>query len=130
MFDLPQKFYELCRLCLSPDGVKYSIFEEGGTQQDFAQKISACLSITVRYAAACDNPHFIGRDHLWYLLAQPCVRLSVCVVLIVAVLSPSLSLSLDSLTRSVRSLVRSALEALSRALYRETRSRSLLVVSL
>lgn len=50
MFDVPQKFYELCRLCLSLDGVKYPIFEEGGTQENFAEKISACLSITVRYA--------------------------------------------------------------------------------
>lgn len=48
MFDVPQKFYELCRLCLSLDGVKYSIFEEGGTQENFAEKISACLSITVK----------------------------------------------------------------------------------
>ncbi|XP_071649525.1 uncharacterized protein [Temnothorax longispinosus] len=48
MFDVPQKFYELCRLCLSLDDVKYSIFEEGGTQQNYAEKISACLSITVK----------------------------------------------------------------------------------
>lgn len=47
MFDIPQKFYELCRLCLSPDGVKCSIFEEEGIQRSFADKISACLSITV-----------------------------------------------------------------------------------
>lgn len=47
MFDIPQKFYELCRLCLSPDGVKCSIFEEEGIQRSFAEKISACLSITV-----------------------------------------------------------------------------------
>lgn len=47
MFDVPQKFYELCRLCLSLDGVKISIFAEGGSQQNFAEKISACLSITV-----------------------------------------------------------------------------------
>ncbi|GAB1869228.1 GATA-binding factor A [Camponotus japonicus] len=48
MFDIPQKFYELCRLCLSPDGVKCSIFEEEGIQRSFADKISACLSITVK----------------------------------------------------------------------------------
>ncbi|XP_072763072.1 uncharacterized protein [Anoplolepis gracilipes] len=44
MFDVPQKFYELCRLCLSADGVKSSIFEEEGIQR----KILACLSITVK----------------------------------------------------------------------------------
>ncbi|XP_011699425.1 PREDICTED: uncharacterized protein LOC105456811 isoform X2 [Wasmannia auropunctata] len=48
MFDVPQKFYELCRLCLSLEGDKYSIFAEGGTQQNFAEKISAFLSITVK----------------------------------------------------------------------------------
>ncbi|CAL1678886.1 unnamed protein product [Lasius platythorax] len=47
MFDVPQKFYELCRLCLSPDGVQLSIFEEEGIQRNFAEKILACLSITV-----------------------------------------------------------------------------------
>lgn len=47
MFDVPQKFYELCRLCLSLDGVKFSIFAEGGNQQNYAEKILACLSITV-----------------------------------------------------------------------------------
>ncbi|XP_011634536.1 transcription factor gaf1 [Pogonomyrmex barbatus] len=47
MFDVPQKFYDLCRLCLSRDGVKFSIFKEGG-QQNIAEKISTCLSITVK----------------------------------------------------------------------------------
>ena len=60
MFDVPQKFYELCRLCLSLDGVKYSIFKEAGTQQNFAEKISACLSITVSALLFMINPHFIA----------------------------------------------------------------------
>ncbi|XP_011497247.1 PREDICTED: box A-binding factor-like [Ceratosolen solmsi marchali] len=48
MFDVPPKFYELCRLCLSSDGVKLSIFEEEGTQRNFADKILTCLSIAVK----------------------------------------------------------------------------------
>ncbi|XP_012532280.1 transcription factor gaf1 isoform X3 [Monomorium pharaonis] len=48
MFDVPQKFYELCRLCLSLDGAKYHIFEVGDDQHNLAEKISACLSITVK----------------------------------------------------------------------------------
>ncbi|XP_029159149.1 GATA zinc finger domain-containing protein 21-like isoform X2 [Nylanderia fulva] len=48
MFDVPQKFYELCRLCLSQDGVTLSIFEEEGIQRNFTEKILACLSITVK----------------------------------------------------------------------------------
>ncbi|XP_012171655.2 transcription factor stalky isoform X2 [Bombus terrestris] len=48
MFDVPPKFYELCRLCLSSDGVKLSIFEEEGAQRNFADKILTCLSITVK----------------------------------------------------------------------------------
>ncbi|XP_003425585.1 box A-binding factor [Nasonia vitripennis] len=48
MFDVPGKFYELCRLCLSADGVKLSIFEEEGTQRNFADKILTCLSIAVK----------------------------------------------------------------------------------
>ncbi|XP_012271783.1 uncharacterized protein LOC105695085 [Orussus abietinus] len=48
MFDVPPKFYELCRLCLSSDGVKLSIFEEEGAQRNFAEKILTCLAITVK----------------------------------------------------------------------------------
>ncbi|XP_018373303.1 PREDICTED: uncharacterized protein LOC108767772 [Trachymyrmex cornetzi] len=62
MFDVPQKFYELCRLCLSLDGVKYSIFKEVGTQQNYAEKISACLSITVK-----------DDDYLPPIICQQCV---------------------------------------------------------
>ncbi|XP_046737425.1 uncharacterized protein LOC124406097 isoform X1 [Diprion similis] len=47
MFNVPPKFYELCRLCLSSDGVKLSIFDEEGTQRNFADKILTCLSIAV-----------------------------------------------------------------------------------
>lgn len=87
MFDVPQKFYELCRLCLSPDGVKCSIFEEEGIQRSFAEKILACLSITV--SVTIDNClTFLGtggeeRDSSFVM------RLSVCVVSIIAVLSLS-----------------------------------------
>ncbi|XP_032683129.1 uncharacterized protein LOC116849761 isoform X2 [Odontomachus brunneus] len=49
MLEVPPKFYELCRLCLSSDGVKLSIFEEEeGSQRDFAAKILTCLSLTVK----------------------------------------------------------------------------------
>jgi len=97
MFDVPQKFYELCRLCLSLDGVKYSIFEEGDIQENFAKKISTWLSITVSVlwfvikilldATICN---IFGADVYAFLR---------CVVLIVAVLLPSLSPSPPLLAR-------------------------------
>jgi len=128
MFDVPQKFYELCRLCLSPDGAKLSIFEEEGTQRNFAEKILTCLSIAVS-VVVCNPTRFIGRDHLCYSR-----RLCVCVSLSASFLqcrafSLSLSrllahsLALSLVCRSfVRSFVRS--EALSRALPRDSVSRS------
>lgn len=50
MFNVPPKFYELCRLCLSSDGVKLSIFDEEGAQRNFADKIITCLSLSVSYS--------------------------------------------------------------------------------
>lgn len=47
MCSVPQKFYELCRLCLSCDGVKLSIFDDEGIQRNFPHKIMSCLSIVV-----------------------------------------------------------------------------------
>lgn len=47
MCNLPPKFYELCRLCLSCDGIKSSIFDDEGTQRNFPLKIMTCLSILV-----------------------------------------------------------------------------------
>ena len=47
MCSVPQKFYELCRLCLSCDGVKLSIFDDEGIQRNFPLKIMTCLSIVV-----------------------------------------------------------------------------------
>lgn len=47
MCSVPQKFYELCRLCLSCDGVKLSIFDDEGIQRNFPFKIKSCLSIVV-----------------------------------------------------------------------------------
>jgi len=47
MCNIPPKFYELCRLCLSCDGVKSSIFDDEGTQRNFPLKIMTCLSILV-----------------------------------------------------------------------------------
>ncbi|KAK3927880.1 GATA-binding factor A [Frankliniella fusca] len=47
MCSVPQKFYELCRLCLSCDGVKLSIFDDEGIQRNFPHKIMTCLSIVV-----------------------------------------------------------------------------------
>ncbi|XP_071442316.1 uncharacterized protein [Hetaerina americana] len=46
MCSVPSKFYELCRLCLSCDGVKLSIFDDGA-QRNFPLKIMTCLSILV-----------------------------------------------------------------------------------
>ncbi|PSN57201.1 hypothetical protein C0J52_01469 [Blattella germanica] len=47
MCNIPPKFYELCRLCLSCDGVKSSIFDDEGTQHNYPLKIMTCLSILV-----------------------------------------------------------------------------------
>ncbi|XP_051161170.1 uncharacterized protein LOC127281474 isoform X4 [Leptopilina boulardi] len=48
MFNVPPKFYELCRLCLSSDGVRFPIFEDEGAEGNYADKILTCLSITVK----------------------------------------------------------------------------------
>ncbi|XP_043283394.1 transcriptional regulatory protein GAT1-like isoform X2 [Venturia canescens] len=48
MFNVPPKFYELCRLCLSSDGSKLPIFDDEGLQRNFADKILTCLSIAVK----------------------------------------------------------------------------------
>ncbi|XP_059475441.1 uncharacterized protein LOC132196663 [Neocloeon triangulifer] len=47
MCSVPNKFYELCRLCLSCDGVKLSIFDGEGSQRNFPLKIMTCLSVLV-----------------------------------------------------------------------------------
>ncbi|XP_014261893.1 uncharacterized protein LOC106673985 isoform X2 [Cimex lectularius] len=47
MCSIPSKFYELCRLCLSRDGAKLSIFDDEGTRRNFQQKITTCLPISV-----------------------------------------------------------------------------------
>ncbi|XP_065342086.1 uncharacterized protein LOC135940897 [Cloeon dipterum] len=47
MCSVPAKFYELCRLCLSCDGVKLSIFDGEGSQRNFPLKIMTCLSVLV-----------------------------------------------------------------------------------
>uniref|UniRef100_A0A1B6DJR1 Uncharacterized protein n=1 Tax=Clastoptera arizonana TaxID=38151 RepID=A0A1B6DJR1_9HEMI len=47
MPNVPDKFYELCRLCLSCSGVKLSIFDDEGTQRNYPLKIMTCLSILV-----------------------------------------------------------------------------------
>jgi len=123
MFDVPQKFYELCRLCLSPDGAKLSIFEEEGTQRNFAEKILTCLSIAVS-VVVCNRTRFIGRDHLCYSR-----RLCVCVSLSASFLQcRAFSLSLSRLLAHSLALslvcpfVRSFVQKRSRALYRETQS--------
>ncbi|KAL0278654.1 UNVERIFIED_CONTAM: hypothetical protein PYX00_000411 [Menopon gallinae] len=48
MSNVPPKFYELCRLCLSCDGVKLSLFGEEAISRKFLFKIMTCLSIMVR----------------------------------------------------------------------------------
>lgn len=47
MSNVPPKFYELCRLCLSCDGVKLSLFGEEAVSRRFLFKIMTCLSIMV-----------------------------------------------------------------------------------
>ncbi|XP_033215568.1 GATA-type transcription factor sreA-like isoform X2 [Belonocnema kinseyi] len=48
MFNVPPKFYELCRLCLASDGVSFPIFEDEGSEGNYAEKILTLLSITVK----------------------------------------------------------------------------------
>ncbi|XP_063240896.1 uncharacterized protein LOC134541403 [Bacillus rossius redtenbacheri] len=62
MCGVSPKFYELCRLCLSCDGVKSSIFDDEGIQRNFPLKIMTCLSILVS-----------ERDHLPPLICHRCV---------------------------------------------------------
>ncbi|BES98548.1 ZnF_GATA [Nesidiocoris tenuis] len=45
MGTVPEKFYELCRLCLSRDGAKLSIFDEEGARRHLEKKIASCLPI-------------------------------------------------------------------------------------
>lgn len=47
MSNVPTKFYELCRLCLSRDGVKLPIFDAEGIRRSLPQKITACLPVSV-----------------------------------------------------------------------------------
>lgn len=47
MSNVPTKFYELCRLCLSRDGVKLSIFDDEGLSRNVQSKISSCLQVSV-----------------------------------------------------------------------------------
>ncbi|XP_073975345.1 uncharacterized protein [Rhodnius prolixus] len=47
MCSVPAKFYELCRLCLSRDGGKLSIFDDEGTRRNFQEKIVTCLPVEV-----------------------------------------------------------------------------------
>lgn len=47
MGSVPEKFYELCRLCLSRDGAKLSIFDEEGARRHLEKKIASCLPILV-----------------------------------------------------------------------------------
>ena len=65
MCSVPQKFYELCRLCLSCDGVKLSIFDDEGTQRNFPLKIMTCLSIVV---SACKQFYFSILTSIIYTL--------------------------------------------------------------
>lgn len=61
MFNVPPKFYELCRLCLSSDGSKLPIFDDEGLQRNFADKILTCLSIAVSIQTKPENLHYIFR---------------------------------------------------------------------
>ncbi|XP_043490143.1 transcription factor stalky-like [Polistes fuscatus] len=48
MVNISPKLYDLCRLCLSMNDVKTSIFEGQGLQHNFADKISVCLGVEVK----------------------------------------------------------------------------------
>ncbi|KAI4501947.1 hypothetical protein M0802_002629 [Mischocyttarus mexicanus] len=48
MITVLPKIYNLCRLCLSPNDVRMSIFDEEGTNRNCADKILTLLDITVR----------------------------------------------------------------------------------
>lgn len=55
MPNVPPKFYELCRLCLSCSGMKLSIFDDEGTQRNYPLKIMTCLSILVSIIINIDD---------------------------------------------------------------------------
>ncbi|KAJ3647142.1 hypothetical protein Zmor_024676 [Zophobas morio] len=48
MCNVPPKFYQLCRLCLSVDKEPLPIFDDGSPRTDLPTKIMTCLSILVR----------------------------------------------------------------------------------
>lgn len=124
MFDVPQKFYELCRLCLSLEGAKYHIFEVGDDQHNFAEKISACLSITV---SACWR---FANYFAFYKFATICSYSVARPVYASLRLRRSHRHRAIALSLALCSLARSALErALARALSQDSES-LLLAVSL
>ncbi|XP_014279044.1 uncharacterized protein [Halyomorpha halys] len=47
MSNVPNKFYQLCRLCLSRDGVKLSIFNEEGQERNIPNILATCLQVSV-----------------------------------------------------------------------------------
>ncbi|XP_063903899.1 uncharacterized protein LOC135123301 isoform X2 [Zophobas morio] len=47
MCNVPPKFYQLCRLCLSVDKEPLPIFDDGSPRTDLPTKIMTCLSILV-----------------------------------------------------------------------------------
>jgi hypothetical protein len=58
MCNVPPKFYQLCRLCLSIDkDAALSIFDDVGAQNNLPTKIMTCLSILV--ANSDPLPHVI-----------------------------------------------------------------------
>lgn len=119
MFEVPSKFYELCRLCLSSDGVKLSIFEEEG---NLADKILTCLSLTVSISNYDYSP-FIKRDHLYttrtIVYASLRLRSSRVVTVVYFCLRRSSFLSCSLIDSRTNFLTRTR-EALSRSLSRDS----------
>lgn len=47
MCNVPPKFYQLCRLCLSEDAEAQSLFDNTASERNVPRKIMTCLSIMV-----------------------------------------------------------------------------------
>lgn len=46
-FGLKSKLFQICRLCLSEEDVKWSLFDDDGLKRNFPCKILSCLCIPV-----------------------------------------------------------------------------------
>lgn len=63
MCNVPPKFYQLCRLCLSEDAEAQSLFDNTASERNVPTKIMTCLSIMVS-----------DRDSLPHVICLQCIK--------------------------------------------------------